>query len=83
MIPELGHFVLILALCVAALLGTLPLIGAHQGRREWLLLARPAAQAFFLLVAGSMAALGWSFYVNDFSVAYVAAHSNSLLPYCQ
>ena len=80
MIAELGHFTLILALCVAMLLGTLPLMGAHQGRREWLVLARPAAQVLFLLVAASMAALAWSFYVNDFSVAYVAGHSNSLLP---
>lgn len=80
MIPELGHFALILSLCVAIVLGTLPLIGAHRGRREWLVLARPAAQAMFLLLATSMAALAWSFYVNDFSVAYVAGHSNSLLP---
>ena len=80
MIPELGHFALILSLCVAAVLGTLPLIGAQQGRREWLVLARPAAQVFFLLVAASFVALTWSFYVNDFSVAYVAGHSNSLLP---
>jgi cytochrome c-type biogenesis protein CcmF len=80
MIPELGHFLLVLALCVAAVLGTLPLLGAHQHRREWLVLARPAAQVFFLLVASSFIALGWSFYVNDFSVLYVAEHSNSLLP---
>ena len=80
MIPELGHFALILSLCVAAVLGTLPLLGAHQQRREWLVLARPAAQVFFLLVVASFAALAWSFYVNDFSVAYVAGHSNSLLP---
>jgi len=80
MIPELGHFALILALCVALVLGTLPLLGAYHGRREWLVLARPAAQALFLLVAGSFVALAWSFYVNDFSVAYVAGHSNSLLP---
>ncbi len=80
MIAELGHFALILSLCVAVVLGTLPLIGAQQGRREWLLLARPAAQAQFLLISISLAALAWSFYVNDFSVAYVAGHSNSLLP---
>ncbi|MEZ0307545.1 MAG: heme lyase CcmF/NrfE family subunit [Ramlibacter sp.] len=80
MIPELGHFALILSLCVAAVLGTLPLAGAHWQRREWLLLARPAAQVFFLLVAASFVALAWSFYANDFSVAYVAGNSNSLLP---
>jgi cytochrome c-type biogenesis protein CcmF len=80
MIAELGHFTLIVAVCVSVLLGTLPLLGAHQGRREWILLARPASQALFLLVAASFAALTWNFYVNDFSVAYVANHSNSLLP---
>ncbi|MEO7392705.1 MAG: heme lyase CcmF/NrfE family subunit [Ramlibacter sp.] len=80
MIPELGHFALILSLCVAAVLGTLPLVGAHQGRREWMALARPAAQVFFALIVASFAALGWSFYVNDFSVTYVVEHSNSLLP---
>jgi cytochrome c-type biogenesis protein CcmF len=80
MIPEIGQFTLVLALCVAIVLGTLPLIGAQLGRREWLVLARPAAQAMFLLVTGSFLALSWSFYVNDFSVAYVAGHSNSLLP---
>ncbi|HEX9720498.1 MAG TPA: cytochrome c biogenesis protein CcsA, partial [Ramlibacter sp.] len=80
MIPEIGHFALILSLCVAVVLGTLPLVGAQQGRREWLVLARPAAQVMFLLVTVSIAALAWSFYVNDFSVAYVAGHSNSMLP---
>ena len=44
MIPEFGHYALILALCIAIIQGILPLVGAHQGRREWILLARPAAQ---------------------------------------
>ncbi|MBI2749714.1 MAG: heme lyase CcmF/NrfE family subunit [Burkholderiales bacterium] len=80
MTPELGHFALILALCVSLLQGTLPLFGAQYGRREWIVLARPAAQVSFLLMACSFAALAWSFYVNDFSVQYVAEHSNSQLP---
>ncbi len=80
MTPELGQFALILALCVALIQGTLPLAGAHYGRREWTLLARPAAQVLFLLMASAFAALCWSFYVNDFSVQYVAAHSNAQLP---
>ena len=50
MIPEFGHYALILALCVAIIQGVLPLVGAHQGRREWLMLARPAAQTVFLLL---------------------------------
>jgi cytochrome c-type biogenesis protein CcmF len=43
-------------------------------------LARPAAQAFFLLITLAFIALAWSFLANDFSVTYVAEHSNSLLP---
>ena len=80
MIPELGHYALILALCVALIQGVLPLLGAHYGRREFLVLARPAAQTSFLLLAIAFGSLAWSFYANDFSVLYVAEHSNSQLP---
>ena len=44
MIPEFGHFALILALCTALVQGTLPLLGAQYGRADWMALARPAAQ---------------------------------------
>ena len=80
MIPEFGHYALILALCIAVIQGILPLVGAHQGRREWVLLARPAAQTVFLLLAMAFVILAWSFYANDFSVLYVAEHSNSQMP---
>ena len=80
MIPEFGHYALILALCVALIQGVLPLLGAHFGRREWIVLARPSAQTTFLLLAIAFGTLAWSFYVNDFSVLYVAEHSNSQLP---
>ena len=80
MIPELGHFALIISLLVAVTLGILPLVGAQRGNATWIALARPAAQAQFLLVAVAFVCLGWSFYTNDFSVGYVAQHSNSLLP---
>jgi cytochrome c-type biogenesis protein CcmF len=79
-IPEFGHYALILALCIAVIQGVLPLVGAHQGRREWLILARPAAQTVFLLLLIAFLCLTWSFYINDFSVLYVAEHSNSLQP---
>ena len=80
MIPEFGHYALILALCIAIIQGTLPLVGAHQSRREWILLARPAAQTVFLLLGIAFVILAWSFYSNDFSVLYVAEHSNSQMP---
>ncbi|HRF73390.1 MAG TPA: heme lyase CcmF/NrfE family subunit [Accumulibacter sp.] len=80
MIPELGNFALILALCVALAQGTLPLIGAHTNRRQWIALARPAAIAQALLLAVAFACLTTAFVENDFSVVYVAHHSNTLLP---
>ena len=80
MIPELGHFALILAALVSLVLGTLPLIGAHQNRLAWVAVARPAASAMALLVTFSFACLTQAFVANDFSVVYVAQHSNSLLP---
>jgi len=80
MIPELGHFALILAFLVSMVQGILPLVGAQRNRADWIALARPTTAASFLLVAVSFACLTWSFYVNDFSVEYVAGHSNTQLP---
>lgn len=80
MIPELGHFALLLSLFVALSLGTLPLLGAARNQPQWMALARPASLALFLLIAISFASLTWAFYSNDFSVLYVAAHSNTQLP---
>jgi cytochrome c-type biogenesis protein CcmF len=80
MIPELGHFALILALCVAAAQGVMSLVGAARGDARWIAFARPAAQVQFLLVAVAFACLAAAFVANDFSVAYVAANSNSKLP---
>jgi cytochrome c-type biogenesis protein CcmF len=79
-IPELGHFALILALFVALAQGTLPLVGAARGSKPWIALARPAARVQFLLVAFAFGCLTWAFVANDFSVIYVAQHSNSRLP---
>ena len=80
MTPELGHVALIFALCLAVVQGVLPLAGAHSGRYGWIVLARPAAQASFLAMLLSFVCLTWSFYANDFSVQYVAQHSNTDLP---
>jgi cytochrome c-type biogenesis protein CcmF len=80
MIPELGQVALLLALAVALILGTLPLVGAARGRSDWMALARPAARAHGLLVGVAFACLVSSFVRNDFSVQYVANNSNSLLP---
>ena len=80
MIPELGHFALILALLVAIAQGALPLAGAAYGEPRLMALARPAARAQFLLVVIAFACLAASFVGNDFSVQNVATNSNSELP---
>jgi cytochrome c-type biogenesis protein CcmF len=75
MIPELGQLALCLALAVALVQGIFPLLKpALSG------VARSAAQAHALLVAFAFGCLAWSFVNNDFSVSYVAMHSNSALP---
>ena len=80
MVPELGHFALIIALCVAIIMAAVPLAGTVWRVPGWVALARPAAGAQFLFLALAFAALAWSFVENDFSVAYVAQNSNSALP---
>jgi cytochrome c-type biogenesis protein CcmF len=80
MIPEIGQLALILALLIALVQATLPIIGAARGDRVWMGLARPAAQGQFLFVALAFGCLAWSFVHNDFSVLNVATNSNSQLP---
>ncbi len=80
MIPELGHFALILALSIALVQGTLPLIGAAKRHPRLMAVSRPAAQGQFFFVAIAFGCLAWSFYSNDFSVLNVATNSNSKLP---
>ncbi|NOY63211.1 MAG: heme lyase CcmF/NrfE family subunit [Gammaproteobacteria bacterium] len=80
MIPEIGHFALITALSVALLLGILPIAGTVLRIPAWVAVARPAAYALFLFVATAFGCLVYAFVQNDFSVLYVALHSNSALP---
>jgi cytochrome c-type biogenesis protein CcmF len=80
MIAELGSFSLMIALAVALILGTVPIIGAARGNAGWMALARPGARALFVLVAVAAACLVVSFVRNDFSVVYVATNSTRALP---
>jgi cytochrome c-type biogenesis protein CcmF len=80
MIPELGHFALIVALALALAQAGFSFVGAYAGRAHLLAAARPIAVGQFLFVAAAFAALAYSFVVSDFSVLNVASHSNSKLP---
>ncbi|ELX13152.1 cytochrome c-type biogenesis protein CcmF [Janthinobacterium sp. HH01] len=80
MIAELGNFALMLALALALVQASLPLLGAWRGNQRWIALARPAAAGQFVFVSAAFGCLLAAFAVNDFSVAYVASNSNSMLP---
>ena len=80
MIPELGQFSLILALCVAGVLSILPLLGVYRQYPGCIALAKPAAYTQLLCVAIAYACLTYSSIVHDFSVAYIAHNSNTALP---
>ncbi|MEN9830937.1 MAG: Cytochrome c-type biosis protein CcmF [Pseudomonadota bacterium] len=80
MIVEIGHFALILAACVALVQGILPLAGTLNDNQRWQALAKPAATLQFLLIAFSFAVLAHGALTDDFSIKYIAGHSNSLLP---
>jgi cytochrome c-type biogenesis protein CcmF len=81
MIPELGNFSLMLALCLALVLGVFPIAGSFRGDARWMALARPAATGQFVFVSIAFACLVYAFATNDFSVTYVASNSNSMLPW--
>jgi cytochrome c-type biogenesis protein CcmF len=80
MIPEIGHFLLWLALGVATVLSVIPLLGAAKDRTDWMALARPLTNVLFALIVLSFACLVTSFVRHDFSVLYVASNSNTALP---
>ncbi|WP_111976660.1 heme lyase CcmF/NrfE family subunit [Algibacillus agarilyticus] len=81
MIPEIGHFALILALLFSIAQAIFPLWGAQKNHAGLVSLARPLVIGNFILVSISLGCLVWAFYTNDFSVSYVANNSNSLLPW--
>jgi len=80
MIPELGEFALILALGFSFILAVIPLYGAATLNTLWMDYARPLAKAQFTFLLISFICLGYAFANDDFSVQYVANHSNSQLP---
>ena len=80
MIPELGHLALILALGLALALTAVPLLGSFRGHHGAMALAPSLAVGLLAMVGISFACLAQAFVSDDFSVALVASHSNSLMP---
>jgi cytochrome c-type biogenesis protein CcmF len=80
MLPELGHFALILALLLAALQTFFGILGPQFGRERWMAAVTPAVAGQFVMVVTAIACLMASFINLDFSVKYVAQNANSALP---
>lgn len=80
MIPELGHFALILAMLLAFLQTLFGIAGPALKRERWVAATMSAVAGQFVMVATAVGCLVWSFVDFDFSVRYVAENSNSALP---
>ncbi len=80
MIPELGHFALIIAFAVTIVQSIVPIVGAARNQAALVSMARPAALTQLLFVGLAYAALTHAFIVHDFSVLYVSQHSNLVQP---
>ncbi|MEE9140870.1 MAG: heme lyase CcmF/NrfE family subunit [Alphaproteobacteria bacterium] len=80
MIAEIGHYALALALILALAQASFPLAGAARGNGLWMAVASPAAAGQFAFTTLAFAALTWAYVTSDFSLANVAANSNSAMP---
>jgi len=80
MIPEIGHFALILALALALVQSLVPLIGARRGDASLMAVADVTAPAQAGFTALSFACLVTCYVVSDFSVAVVFENSHSAMP---
>lgn len=80
MMPEIGNYLLCLALGIALVLTLWPVWGISRQNARLIALARPLAWALFLAILGAFITLVYAFVVNDFTVQYVAGNSNTALP---
>ena len=81
LITELGYFALLAAFVLAILQVVLPTVGIVRHQVAWQRLAPSLAWAQFAAMLVSFLSLMAGFYYNDFSLVYVAQHSNTLLPW--
>jgi cytochrome c-type biogenesis protein CcmF len=80
MIPELGHYALVLALALGLMQSLVPVIGARRSDAALMGLADYTALMQFGFVALSFGALTACYVTSDFSVATVFENSHSMMP---
>ena len=77
---EFGNYLLVLAFIVSVSLSILPMYGSFTGNQFLTRTAKPLTVIFFVALLASFICLVYAFYIDDFTIRYVAQHSNSLLP---
>ena len=80
MIAEIGHLLLIGSLVISFLAGFSPLLRFLTKDDFFYEVISPLNNLVFLLIFLSFVSLIYSFLIDDFSVAYIANNSNTLLP---
>jgi cytochrome c-type biogenesis protein CcmF len=80
MIAEFGHYALVLALALALVQASVPMIGARKNDLVLMAVAGPTAVAQFCFIAIAFAALTICYVRSDFSVVNVFENSHSAKP---
>ena len=80
MLPELGFLSLLFATTAALLLSIVPQIGIWRNNPSLTNTAWGLSYCFGIFTSVSIGILAYSFATDDFTLEYVAAHSNSQLP---
>lgn len=80
MIAEIGHYALVLALALALIQASVPILGARLRDNVLMGVAEPTALAQFAFVAIAFAALTAAYVGSDFSVVNVFENSHSAKP---
>jgi cytochrome c-type biogenesis protein CcmF len=80
MIAEFGHYALVLALALALVQASVPMIGARKDDPALMAVAGPTAVGQFCFVAIAFAALMTCYVRSDFSVVNVFENSHSAKP---
>ena len=80
MLPEFGFLSLLFATTAALLLSIVPQIGIWRNKPSLTNTAWGLSYCFGIFTSFSIGILAYSFATDDFTLEYVAAHSNSQLP---
>ena len=80
MLPEFGFLSLLFATTAALLLSIVPQIGIWRNKPTLTNTAWGLSYCFGIFTSVSIGILAYSFATDDFTLEYVAAHSNSQLP---